>query len=91
MGGHHYNPAAEPRNDQDIEAMSKAKIPIAFRDTCAHLLMPLNKCRRQTWWHPEECSHERHTYEECMYNSYLQRVEAKVQVKKAAVAAKAEE
>mmetsp|Transcript_22881 Transcript_22881/g.21997 ORF Transcript_22881/g.21997 Transcript_22881/m.21997 type:complete len:92 (+) Transcript_22881:163-438(+) len=82
MGGghhHHYNPAAEPRADQDLQALAKAQTPIAFRDTCGHLLVPLNKCRRQTWWNPEECGHQRHTYEECLYNAYLQRCEAKVQ------------
>jgi NADH dehydrogenase (ubiquinone) 1 beta subcomplex subunit 7 len=80
-GGHHHNPAANPRADQDHEAMAKARVPLAFRDTCAHLLMPLNKCRRETWWSPNQCGHERHTYEECLYNSYLQRCEAKVQEK----------
>jgi len=48
-----------------------------MRDTCGHLLLKLNKCRRDTWWNPERCGHERHTYEECQYNAYLQRCEAK--------------
>ena len=92
-GGHHHNPAANPKSDQDLEAMAKEHVPLAFRDTCAHLLMPLNKCRRKTWWSPNQCGHERHTYEECLYNSYLQRVEAKVQEKAflAKVAAEAAE
>eukprot|EP00568_Trieres_chinensis_P004628 CAMPEP_0183309642 /NCGR_PEP_ID=MMETSP0160_2-20130417/25461_1 /TAXON_ID=2839 ORGANISM="Odontella Sinensis, Strain Grunow 1884" /NCGR_SAMPLE_ID=MMETSP0160_2 /ASSEMBLY_ACC=CAM_ASM_000250 /LENGTH=87 /DNA_ID=CAMNT_0025473699 /DNA_START=57 /DNA_END=320 /DNA_ORIENTATION=- len=82
-GGHHYNPAAEPRNDQDVEAMAKARVPIAWRDKCGHLLVPLNKCRRANWYSPNQCGHERHTYEECLYNLYLQRCEAKVQATKA--------
>ena len=83
MGGHHhYNPEAEPRKDQDLEAIKKAQIPIAWRDTCSHILIDLNKCRRDTWWNPNKCEHERHTYEECEYNAYLQRVEAKVQLEK---------
>mmetsp|Transcript_8043 Transcript_8043/g.7614 ORF Transcript_8043/g.7614 Transcript_8043/m.7614 type:complete len:96 (+) Transcript_8043:40-327(+) len=81
-GGHHANPAAKPVAEQDHEAMAKARLPIAYRDTCAHLLIPLNKCRRETWWNPNKCGHERHTYEECLYNSYLQRCEAKVQENK---------
>ena len=90
MGGghHHYNPEAEPRADQDLAALAKAKTPIAYRDTCGHLLVPLNKCRRESWWNPGECGHERHTYEECLYNSYLQRCEAKVQEKLVIAAAK---
>ena len=81
MGGghHHSNPAAYPKEEQDIAAIKAAKIPIAFRDKCAHLLIDLNKCRRETFWNPGSCGHERHTYEECGYNAYLQRVEAKVQ------------
>eukprot|EP00562_Extubocellulus_spinifer_P031960 CAMPEP_0178725458 /NCGR_PEP_ID=MMETSP0699-20121125/26690_1 /TAXON_ID=265572 /ORGANISM="Extubocellulus spinifer, Strain CCMP396" /LENGTH=132 /DNA_ID=CAMNT_0020376805 /DNA_START=217 /DNA_END=615 /DNA_ORIENTATION=- len=92
MGGghHHANPEASPRPTQDLQSLSDAKIPLAFRDTCAHLLVPLNKCRRTTWWSPNKCGHERHTYEECLWNSYLQRCEAKVQVDKV-MAAKARE
>lgn len=82
MGGHHNNPHANPRKDQDEAAMAAAKVPLAFRDTCAHLLIPLNKCRRESFWNPNSCGHERHTYEECLYNSYLQRCEAKIQVDK---------
>lgn len=91
--GQHANPQAKPIADQDHEAMAKAKIPLAFRDTCAHLLIPLNKCRRETFWNPDKCGHYRHTYEECLYNSYLQRIEAKVQQKEVlkAMAADAEE
>jgi len=82
MGGHHANPHAKPVAEQDHEAMAKARVPIPYRDTCAHLLMPLNKCRRESFWNPGKCGHERHTYEECLYNSYLQRCEAKVQENK---------
>ena len=78
-GGHHHNPEADPKPLQDAEKLAKAKIPIAYRDTCAHLLVPLNKCRRETFWNPNKCNHYRHTYEECQYNAYLQRCEAKVQ------------
>mmetsp|Transcript_26584 Transcript_26584/g.55993 ORF Transcript_26584/g.55993 Transcript_26584/m.55993 type:complete len:92 (+) Transcript_26584:183-458(+) len=80
MGGHHhFNPEAEPQKDQDIQAIKDAKIPLAWRDTCSHILIKLNQCRRETWWNPNKCEHDRHTYEECQYNAYLQRVEAKVQ------------
>jgi len=81
MGGghHHVTPGSEPRKDQDIQAIKDAKIPLAWRDTCSHILIGLNKCRRETWWNPNKCEHERHIYEECEYNAYLQRVEAKVQ------------
>ncbi|KAL7444087.1 hypothetical protein ACHAXH_009933 [Discostella pseudostelligera] len=82
MGGghhHHVTPGSEPKKDQDLQSIKDARIPLAWRDTCSHILVDLNKCRRDTWWNPNKCSHERHIYEECEYNSYLQRVEAKVQ------------
>ena len=60
MGGHHHvNPEAKPIQSQDLAALAKAQVPIAYRDTCAHLLVPLNKCRRVTWWNPNKCEHER--------------------------------
>jgi len=84
MGGghHHVTPGSEPKKDQDLEAIKAAKIPLAWRDTCSHILIDLNKCRRETWWNPNKCEHARHIYEECEYNAYLQRIEAKVQESK---------
>jgi hypothetical protein len=37
------------------EEMSEAKLPLAYRDSCAHLLIPLNKCRHKTWYAPWKC------------------------------------
>jgi NADH dehydrogenase (ubiquinone) 1 beta subcomplex subunit 7 len=56
-------------------------------DNCAHLLVPLNVCRRETGFNPDKCTHQRHIYEECQYIAWCARVEAK---KKAAAAASAE-
>jgi NADH dehydrogenase (ubiquinone) 1 beta subcomplex subunit 7 len=79
-GGHHFNPEAMPKQDQDLEAIKAARIPLAFRDTCAHILIKLNQCRREHFFSPYQCGHERHTYEECGYYAYQQRVEAKKQL-----------
>lgn len=38
------------------EEMRDAKLPLAYRDSCAHLLIPLNKCRRETWYAPWKCT-----------------------------------
>ena len=95
MGGghHHHNPEAMPRKEQDLDAVKKAKIPLGYRDTCSHLLIPLNECRRETWFNPNKCTHQRHTYEECQYIGWLQRVDAKkehiAKLKAAAAAAEA--
>lgn len=37
------------------EEMRDAKLPLAYRDSCGHLLIPLNKCRRETWYAPWKC------------------------------------
>lgn len=35
--------------------MSDAKVPLAYRDSCAHLLIPLNRCRGKTYFLPWKC------------------------------------
>ena len=58
------------------------KLDINVRDDCAHLLIPLNKCRIATGFMPWKCDHERHTYEKCQYDDYKKRkAEWKVKVK----------
>ena len=75
--GHDHNPAAMPRRDQDIELLKREKIPPPNRDVCAHLLVPLNNCRKDNYCLPFRCTEERHLYEECLYIAFEQRVAAK--------------
>ena len=56
------------------EEMQNAKLDLAWRDFCAHLLIPLNQCRRNTFWMPWKCGHERHAYEMCQYKEFKRRV-----------------
>ena len=78
MGGHGpRNPEAEPSKKQDLAALKEAKIPLAYRDKCGHLLIDLNKCRRANMFSPAQCGHERHTYEECEYYAWMDRVHMK--------------
>jgi NADH dehydrogenase (ubiquinone) 1 beta subcomplex subunit 7 len=80
MGGgghHHHSPEAMPKEDQDLDLLKREKVPIAVWDNCAHLLVELNRCRRQTFFNPDYCQHQRHIYEECQYIAWLARVEAK--------------
>jgi len=37
------------------EEMSDARLPIQYRDTCAHLLIPLNRCRHNEYYLPWKC------------------------------------
>jgi len=35
--------------------MRDAKLPMQYRDSCAHLLIPLNRCRFETYYLPWKC------------------------------------
>ena len=48
-----------------------AKVDLAYRDFCAHLLIPLNDCRKGNYFLPWRCGHERHVYEKCQYKEYV--------------------
>ena len=37
------------------EQMSEAKLPLPYRDSCAHLLIPLNRCRFEEFYLPWKC------------------------------------
>lgn len=37
------------------EQMSKARLPLAYRDSCANLLIPLNRCRYEEYYLPWKC------------------------------------
>ena len=50
------------------EEMVEAKVPLAYRDQCAHLLIPLNKCRQAEFYLSWKCENERHSYEKCEYD-----------------------
>ncbi|CAO3685283.1 unnamed protein product [Umbelopsis vinacea] len=54
--------------------MADARIPLEYRDYCAHLLIPLNKCRGETFYLPWKCENERHSYEKCQYEDYKRRM-----------------
>jgi NADH dehydrogenase (ubiquinone) 1 beta subcomplex subunit 7 len=83
MGGgghddhHYFSPEAMPKADQDLALLKSEKVPVMNRDHCAHLLVPLNTCRRETFFNPDYCQPQRHIYEECQYIAWLARVEAK--------------
>ncbi|KAI7866108.1 B18 subunit of NADH:ubiquinone oxidoreductase [Mucor mucedo] len=64
--------------------MKKSRIPFEYRDYCAQLLIPLNKCRGETFYLPWKCETERHAYEKCQYDDFKRRM-------KEQQAAKAEE
>lgn len=56
-----------------------AKVPLAYRDLCVDLLIPLNACRRKNYYLPWRCEDERHAYELCQYKEYKLRKQQKQQ------------
>lgn len=43
------------RPEATREEMRDAKLPLAYRDSCANLLIPLNRCRFETFYLPWKC------------------------------------
>ncbi|KAJ4845428.1 hypothetical protein Tsubulata_045415 [Turnera subulata] len=56
------------------EEMVEARVPIPYRDQCAHLLIPLNKCRQSEFYLPWKCEDLRHSYEKCEYELVMERM-----------------
>jgi NADH dehydrogenase (ubiquinone) 1 beta subcomplex subunit 7 len=56
------------------DQMKAARLDMVYRDFCAHLLIPLNECRRESFFLPWKCVHERHVYEKCEYKEYKRRM-----------------
>ncbi|KAK4903840.1 hypothetical protein LTR66_017973 [Elasticomyces elasticus] len=56
------------------QEMSEARLPMQYRDSCAHLLIPLNRCRQAEYYLPWKCEDERHSYEKCQYVEFKKRV-----------------
>lgn len=47
--------ACPPATESTREEMRDAKLPMAYRDGCANLLIPLNRCRFETYYLPWKC------------------------------------
>ncbi|CAM8947482.1 unnamed protein product [Rhodiola kirilowii] len=56
------------------EEMVEARVPIPYRDQCAHLLIPVNKYRQKEFYLPWKCEDERHVYEKCEYELVMERM-----------------
>jgi len=68
-------PIREPEMHISREILKLERIPIEWRDFCAHFLIPLDHCRRETLFMPWKCHQERHAYEKCQYEDWLRRME----------------
>ena len=68
--------------------MAEARLPLPYRDQCAHLLIPLNKCRVSEFYLPWKCEPERHAYEKCQYELVMERMLQMQKIREAQGAAK---
>ncbi|OAX41092.1 hypothetical protein K503DRAFT_538304 [Rhizopogon vinicolor AM-OR11-026] len=64
-------PSSHTASQEELKA---AKVPLAWRDQCSALLIPLNTCRRTNYYLPWTCENERHGYEKCQYDDMMQRM-----------------
>lgn len=69
-----FDDAAPPKMHITPAELSREKIPLAFRDYCAHLLPSLNKCRREHYYLPWHCDLERTAWNKCQYDDYQRRM-----------------
>eukprot|EP00658_Telonema_sp_P-2_P081030 TRINITY_DN819_c0_g1_i2.p1 TRINITY_DN819_c0_g1~~TRINITY_DN819_c0_g1_i2.p1 ORF type:complete len:125 (+),score=38.66 TRINITY_DN819_c0_g1_i2:73-447(+) len=67
-----------------MDEMMAERVDPAFRDYCAHLLIPLNQCRRREWYLPWKCNPERHAYEKCEFDEYMTRMKSNIAAKELA-------
>ena len=44
------------------QEMKEQRIPLGYRDSCAHLLIPLNQCRLRELYQPWKCTDERYPF-----------------------------
>ncbi|KAJ8773548.1 hypothetical protein K2173_005794 [Erythroxylum novogranatense] len=56
------------------QEMVENRVPLPYRDQCAHLLIPLNKCRQAELYLPWKCEEQRHAYEKCEYELVMERM-----------------
>ncbi|TFK67865.1 hypothetical protein BDN72DRAFT_798541 [Pluteus cervinus] len=76
---------ASPTTASQTE-LKQHKVPLGWRDGCSALLLPLNVCRKDRYYVPWECEHERHAYEKCVYilSLYVRRMKELSKRKQAA-------
>ncbi|KAG9462641.1 hypothetical protein GDO78_013661 [Eleutherodactylus coqui] len=56
------------------QQMDLAQLTWKQRDYCAHHLIMFKKCKRDMWPNIFACNHERHEWELCEHEDYIQRM-----------------
>ncbi|CAK4387693.1 unnamed protein product [Aphanomyces euteiches] len=60
--GHDDHHGEEASTIATRQAMADARVPLAYRDQCSGILIPLNECRRETAFAPWKCQDLRHAW-----------------------------
>ncbi|RKP34537.1 NADH-ubiquinone oxidoreductase B18 subunit-domain-containing protein [Dimargaris cristalligena] len=76
------DPFKEPEMKMTQRQLAEYRIPLEVRDYCAHLLVPLNRCRYDNFFLAWTCKHEKHEYELCQHNDFMRRVNMKKEKKR---------
>jgi NADH dehydrogenase (ubiquinone) 1 beta subcomplex subunit 7 len=53
--------------------MRAQNLPLRYRDYCAHFITPINKCRRENYFAPWSCHHEKLDWEKCQHQVWKER------------------
>merc|ERR1712136_320224 len=53
--------------------MVQAKLPLKYRDYCAHYYITYRKCKRDEGLF-DNCDHGRHDWEQCQYENFVLRM-----------------
>ena len=64
-------PTEHPRRAAPVWRVVSHFVPgmaARWRDYCAHILIPLNKCRIDHYWLPWTCMDLKHAYEKCQFD-----------------------
>jgi len=57
------------------DEMIKAKLPLKYRDYCAHYFISYMKCKRDAGpFGFYSCDHEKHDWEHCQYEDFVMRM-----------------
>ena len=60
------------------DEMVKAKLPLKYRDYCAHYYISYLKCKRDAGRLAlGSCGHEKHEWEHCQYEDFVMRYEGR--------------
>ncbi|TPX30380.1 hypothetical protein SeLEV6574_g08614 [Synchytrium endobioticum] len=88
---HHGEAPTQPKMLMSQEDLAKHRIPIAWRDYCAHLLPDLYKCRHDHYYLPWACEKQRVAWTKCQYDDYQRRMRLMQKQRQDAAAASLEE